>query len=56
MQKRFKEYDDITVVINEISYHINDILNNRRADFYFDSIVLLYSFIEKTKVVGRSSK
>jgi len=46
MQKRLKEYDDITVPINEIAHHINDILNNRRADLYFDSIVLLYSFIE----------
>jgi hypothetical protein len=46
MKKRLKEYDDITVPINEIRDHINDILENKKKELYFDGIVLLYSFIE----------
>lgn len=46
MKRGMKEYDDITVPINEIAHHVNDILDNKRKELYFDGIVLLYSFIE----------
>ena len=41
-----KDYADIIEAINDIGDEINDVLNNRHAEKYFDAMILLYSFIE----------
>ncbi len=41
-----KDYPNIIDAINDIGQEINSVLNDRQRDKYFDSIVLLYSFIE----------
>src|SRR4030067_872433 len=40
------EYDDIIEGINSVGEEIDTILAERRKEKYFDSIILLYSFIE----------
>jgi hypothetical protein len=46
MLTKKKQYDDITEAINEIADYVNDVLAQKRGERYFESIVLLYSFIE----------
>ncbi|SRR5713226_1311646 len=41
-----RKYENIVDAINDISGEINDVLNSRKTQRYFDEIVLLYSFIE----------
>ncbi len=41
-----KEYPNIIDAVDDIGQDINAVLNNRQKDRYFDSIVLMYSFIE----------
>jgi hypothetical protein len=48
--KKQHDYDDITTIINSIGGEINAVLNDRKKEKYFDSIVLLYSFISIRQV------
>lgn len=41
-----KEYPNIIDAINDIGHDVDAVLNKRQRDKYFDSIVLVYSFIE----------
>jgi len=41
-----KKYSDIVTPINKIAQEINLVLNNKKKEKYFESVILLYSFIE----------
>jgi hypothetical protein len=41
-----KRYDDISAVINNVADEVNSTLEECRKQRYFETVVLLYSFIE----------
>ncbi|TET21308.1 MAG: hypothetical protein E3J71_10100 [Candidatus Stahlbacteria bacterium] len=45
-KSRHKQYVDMPQAINEVADEINRTLNERKKDKYFQSIILMYSFIE----------
>ena len=46
MRKNQRQYHDIVQPLTEIADFINDVLDNRKKEEYFHSIVLLYSLFE----------
>ena len=46
MRKKQRQYHDIVQPLSEIADFINDVLDSRKKEEYFHSIVLLYSLIE----------
>lgn len=43
---RHKQYVDMPQAVNEVADEVNLVLNEREKDKYFQSIILMYSFIE----------